>query len=220
MPASQHSEPRDNELHAAAEKAARQSPETLRTAVQQITLDALSKGRVDGARIKQVVKSVFEGVTVGLGEKQSDRAALEGAFQGLAQALDKTAQAVRFSAQEAAGRIGNFAHQDLKQTADDMRTLESLFLDSLQSALSNVDAASRVIIEDLIAHGRRSGTAAGGSARDAVVSLEAALAQTVRSSGEAVAKNGAEMGRRLAQVTSGFLAGLAASLDELSRKRD
>lgn len=219
MTSSQHSESTDNELHEAAKKAARQAPETLRTAVQQITIDALSKGRIDAPRIRQVVTSVFEGVTVGLGEKQANREALENAFQGLTQALDKTAQAVRFSAQEAAGRAGNFAQQDLKQAAEEMRTLESMFLDAVQSALTNVDAASRVIIEDLIAHGRRSGTAAGNSAREAVASLESALAQALQSTGEAAAKNGAEMGRRLAQVASGFLAGLAASLDEISKKR-
>lgn len=218
MSASQHSETTDNELHEAAKQAARESPASLREAVQQITLDALSKGHVDGPRIKSVVKSVFEGVTAGLGDRPTDRQALQEAFDGLAQALDKTAQAVRFSAQEAAGRFGNFAQQDLKQTAEEMRTLESMFLDSLQSTMSNVDAAAKVIIEDLVAHGRSSGTAVGSSAREAVASLESALAQTLRNTGEAAAKNGAEVTRRLAQVTSGFLAGIADSLDKMAKK--
>lgn len=79
-------------------------------AVRDITLQALSQGRLDKEKIRGVVQSVVSGAGEGSQNKQesSSVANLREALSGIDEALANSVQASRLAIEEAAGQVGEF----------------------------------------------------------------------------------------------------------------
>ncbi len=188
--------------------------------VHDITLTALKDGRLETERVKKIIQAVSEGATSGasqLGENISD--AMQQAFSGLDQALVKAAEASKLAIEEAVGRAGEFSEQELKQSLNDLRALEELFLETIKQTGESASGSAAKIMEDLFNHARHSGTAVG----ERVTETTQALQNQMHRASTTGFKVGADLAmsttRQITQIASGILAGIADSL-QVSPKKD
>ncbi|MDD3610527.1 MAG: DUF2934 domain-containing protein [Halothiobacillaceae bacterium] len=189
-------------------------PAAIAAQVRAITLDALTRGHLDTDALKRVTAAVVKGAREGatpLGEHGGQ--ALKEAMRGLDEALAGAAEAAQLAIQEAAGRTSEFSRQGLKRAADDLATLQTLFIETLQEAERDAQGVAQETFSELIEHARSSGSAVGQRTR---IALEQ-LAQAVTSGARDQAKKGTEAVRHeaalLAGLAAGLLQGIAARLE-------
>ncbi|MEA3292476.1 MAG: DUF6781 family protein [Pseudomonadota bacterium] len=189
--------------------------------VRDITLEALTSGQVDTDSIRQVVGAVTEGVSAGAA-KHSDEAreTLDQAVKGMDDAMQKTAGATRLAIEEAAGKVEEFTEQDLKSAVKDLQDLESIFLDTLTDVAKKGGDMASEILGDLAGHARNTGTGVGEQVGGSVVELQ----EKVSRAAEEGLRSGAEATRgaaeQIARAASGFLTGLADSLQQSGKSED
>lgn len=187
-------------------------------AVRDLTLEALSHGRIDAARIKEVVTAVTSGVTEGATPASSTtKATLESAWRGLDAALAKSAEAVSLGLDEARGRLGEFAQSDVQRAATELRALEELFIETVSAVGRSADAVARDVWSGLVGHAQRAGTDTGRQARASAEAIQNTVDNAARQGVQFAADVGGNVLRQLAQVASGVLAGVAQKLDQASR---
>ena len=184
--------------------------------VQAITLKALTDHELDLENIKSVVQSAGKGINAGL-VSQNEQA--QDAFKQAASALDdtlaKTVEASKLAIEEAASRVSDFSHDEVSEATDALKTLESLFIETMQTVAQSGNHMVRTVVEDFISHTQRSGTAVGEQtllALDALKQLPTLGKDTVVSSTLATTK-------ALAQISSGFLSGIAESIQSAQTKK-
>ena len=106
--------------------------ENLQELIKNITLTALSQRKIDEKNIKQVISTVLEGVTEGVGDSaERMKPQFSEALSGIDAALSKSAIAAKLATEEAAGKVEKFAKQDVKQAMHELESLEDLFIDTI-----------------------------------------------------------------------------------------
>jgi hypothetical protein len=181
--------------------------------VRTLTLDALRRGSLDTEALKRVTAAVVQGAREGaapLGEQGGQ--ALRAAMRGLDEALAGAAEAVQLAIQNAAGRTDPFSRQGLKRAADELATLQTLFIDTLQDAAHDAGGVAQATFAELAEHARNSGSAVGHRTRIALDQLARAVASGARhelKAGAAVLRHEAEL---LAALAAGLLQGIAGRL--------
>ena len=196
-------------------------PAVIAAQVRAITLDALTRGHLDTDALRRVTAAVVKGAREGaapLGEHGGQ--ALKEAMRGLDEALAGAAEAAQLAIQEAAGRTGEFSRQGLKQAADDLATLQTLFIETLQEAAQSAKGAVQATFTELAEHARSSGSAVGQRTRIALDQLTQAVTAGARDQ----AKRGTEVVRHeaalLAGLAAGLLQGIAARLESKATDKD
>lgn len=189
--------------------------------VRAITLDALTRGHLDTDALKRVTAAVVKGAREGaapLGEPGGQ--ALKEAMRGLDEALAGAAEAAQLAIQEAAGRTSEFSRQGLKRAADELATLQTLFVETLQDAARNTRGVVQATFTELAEHARTSGSAVGQRTR---IALEQ-LTQAVTAGAREQTQKGTEVARHeaalLAGLAAGVLQGIAARLAKKSTGKD
>lgn len=189
--------------------------------VRAITLDALTRGHLDTDALKRVTAAVVKGAREGaapLGEPGGQ--ALKEAMRGLDEALAGAAEAAQLAIQEAAGHTGEFSRQGLKRAADELATLQTLFIETLQEAAQSAKGAVQATFTELAEHARSSGSAVGQRTRIALDQLTQAVTAGARDQ----AKRGTEVVRHeaalLAGLAAGLLQGIAARLESKATDKD
>ncbi|RLA04838.1 MAG: hypothetical protein DRQ54_09030 [Gammaproteobacteria bacterium] len=191
-------------------------------AVRDITLQALSKGKLDTDKIRGVVRSVVSGAGEGA-EKQEGPgavASLREALSGVDEALANSVQASRLAIEEAAGHVGEFSNSEFKRAVEDLRTLEELFLSTVKDAAASSGQRVKQTLNDFVDHAKISGTAVGKAATDSVSLLSRQLGSLLMEAASEGADTALRVGSQLSQAAAGFLDGIAGSLQARSEKRD
>lgn len=196
-----------------ATRTATERGESIRKDVRDITLKALSQGRLDTKKVTQVVRAVLEGASIGA-EAKGDRVkgALTDAMAGIDEALAKSAEASKLAIEETAGHVKDFTSHDLKQAGDDLLTLEKLFFDTVHDVAKGTDATVKEALSDLVRHAQQSGTSVGKTSADAVTSLNQKLGNTLKDTASASAHATLEVGVHIANAAAGILEGIADTL--------
>ena len=175
------------EIHDSAQQAVEQEQGVdIREKVRDITLNALTRKKLDADSIKEVVGAVAEGSRLGAashGERMGE--ALKEAIKGLDDALTKAAEATKLAIEEAAGRAGDFSQQELKRSMSDLGELETIYLDTLTDIAKNGTDRAAEILGDLATHARNSGTAVGEQVVTALADLQHFVQQTGKAGLEA-----------------------------------
>ena len=210
----------DEDLERAAREAVGEGAD-IRERVRAITGEALEQGRLDGERVKQVLDAVTEGVSEGARERGADtRAALEEGLRGIDDALAKAAHASQLAIEEARARMSRYSREDLEQARRELESLEARFVDVLDRLARSGGEVFEKMRADVAKHLRDSGTAVGRQVSQDVEKV----AEELRREGEARLREGVDAalsaGARIAEVASGFLAGLADTLESTRRERD
>ena len=184
--------------------------------VQAITLKALTEHELDLDNIKSVVQSAGKGINAGLvSQNKQTQDAFKQAASALDDALAKTVEASKLAIEEAASRVSDFSHDEVSEATDALKTLESLFIETMQTVAQSGNHMVRNTVEDFITHTQRSGTAVGEQtllALDALKKLPTLGKDTLVSSTLATTK-------ALAQISSGILSGIAESIQSSQTKK-
>jgi protoporphyrinogen oxidase len=180
--------------------------EDVRKRVHDLTLEALTSRRFGREAIRDVVRTMTEGIARGAeGSRLGVRHALAEGFRGMDEALSATVQA---------------GHQALRQMADSARAEDGEFRQAL--------AGLRKIEEDFVAAVEEAARSAGERVAPELRSIAREAAHAGTETGRRSAKLMAEFtlgglelagefGARFAQLAGGVLAGMADALDKRDR---
>src|SRR4051812_39249258 len=124
----------DEVLKATARESVKQG-ENLRTAVRELTLNALRGRELTLGEIKRVVRSVTEGVNAGAaGSKAGAEEVVSEAFAGMDEAVLKAVQANHMALQQLAAQGQSLRQSHFKNALDQLEQLEDQFLATVKDA--------------------------------------------------------------------------------------
>ncbi len=215
---------RAQEVEASEVKAASQSAvergDAIREDTRDIILTALSQRHLDNKKIRQVVRAVIEGASIGSASKGGQaKDALLDAMTGVDEALAKSTEASKLAVEEAAGNIKDFGKQDLKRALDDLQALEDMFLDTVSEVSKGANELIRGALSDMVEHARNSGTAVGKTAAQTSEALNQQLGKTLHEAASASAHAAMDVAGHIAQAAAGALDGIAQTLQQESKSK-
>ena len=185
--------------------------------VRQITLRVISTRSLDIESVRQTADAVLRGARAAVQKELQHSSAqthiardhLKQAVTGLDIALAQFAEAAKLAVEEAAGRAQRYSSDDLQRARSDLASLETMFVETLQSSASSARNAAGEILHDLAAHTRTHGSAIGTQLKDTL----SVFARHIGAAGRAevgvglhLAKNTSDLVR---QIAAGVLNGLA-----------
>jgi len=184
--------------------------------VSEITLKALTERKLDIENIKTVVEAALKGVTAGMSSQiEPAKSDFTQALSAIDDVLEQSAQASKLAIEEALSRVSNFSQQDLSQASEDIRSLEQIFLETLEKVARNSNELIFDAAQDFIEHARTNGTAVG---RKTQIVLDAL--NDIRHKGQSAVLSGASTTvSMIADIAGGILTGLAESLESKKSNR-
>lgn len=196
--------------------------EDIHRRVHDLTLMALRSRRFDRREIRDVVRAVTEGVTLGADRSRADlRHALAEAFRGLDDALRKSTEAGQTALRQLVATGRDFSEHELKNALADMRKLEEDFLSTVEQVAEGANERVRPELRELLTRARQTGTSTGRQ----LAGMMTEFAQRFSAASLDMALGGleaaSEFSVRFAQVAGGALAGIADAIGEQrARTRD
>lgn len=185
------------------------SGEDIYQKVRAATLKALTERELDRDNIADVVHAVGKGISSGMSTQfDSAREVLQQSTKALDDALASTAEATKLAMEEASSKMGEFTRNDLKQSSEDLKELEKLFIRTVSNLASESQGVLSDVVNDLVQHFKISGTAVG---KEAQATLDTMKQSTLNSEHAAFA-SARDTASALAKIGSGILAGIAESL--------
>jgi len=201
------------------EKAVNQG-ENISNDVRDITVDALTKHHLDLEHIRSVIKAVLDGAQDAVEHNTKNmKDVLKEVTNGLDEALEKSAYASKLAIEETAGRIKDFTEHDLKKTMDDLSGLEEMLIDSLSEAAKNSKSVATETFEYLSEHLKNSGTAVGHRTTKEIIYLTDKLEKIGKENIASVSNATKSFTEDVARAASGFLAGIADSIEESKKEK-
>lgn len=178
--------------------------------VKQITLKALTERRLDLENIKMVVEAAFNGIMTGMkNQVEPARADFNQAVSAIDDVLEQTAQVSKLAIEEAVSRVSEFSEHDLNQATDDIKSLEQIFLETLEKVTRNSNEMIFDIAQHVIDHARKNGTAVGKQTQSILEAINNA-----RHKSQSAALSGAKTTASIiAEIGSGILTGIAESFE-------
>jgi len=183
--------------------------------VREITLKALTERELDGDNIAAVVQAVGKGIRAGMDRQYgSAKEVLQQSGAALDDSLASAAEATKLALEEASSRLEDYSQSDLKKSMDDLKGLEEMLLDTLGDIARESQGVASDVAEDFIRHLQLKGSAVGNQVR----SILESVAQRTLSPDSPALSSARRTAANLAQIGSGFLAGIAESLS--AERRD
>jgi hypothetical protein len=177
----------------------------LREKVRDLTLAALQERRLSLEDIRAVAADVAKGIEMGLDRRGGEvRETMREAVAGMDDAMSKAAEAVHLALRQLHSQAKDFSSQELNQSLDTLKSLETEFLDAARQAVQSANGRFRQELGDLFAHLKTAGTDTGTEVRATLESFRNQVGVT----GNAVAAPAREFGLRLVSLAGGILAGM------------
>ena len=198
----------NDEIRDAATQSAQQGGD-IRGRVHDLTLEALKARRFDRETIRDVVRSVTEGISRGAeGSGLGVRQTLAEGFRGMDQALTASVQAGAEALRQMAAAGRGLSDNELKQAAAGLRKIEEDFVATVEQVARSANERVRPELSQLVRQAAHAGTETGR--RSAHLVAEFALGGL---------ELAGEFGARFAQLAGGVLAGMADALDKRDRAK-
>ena len=187
----------------------------IHTRVHDLTLLALRSRRFDRREIRDVVRAISEGITLGAEQSRAElRHSLAEAFRGLDEALRKSTEAGQTALRQLAATGRDFSERELKHALADLRKLEEDFLSTVEQVAEGANERVRPELRDILTRARHGGTQTGRQ----IAGMMAEFAQRFSAASLDVALGGleaaTEFSARFAQAAGGVLAGIADAIAE------
>ncbi len=185
--------------------------------VRQLTLRKISARSLDIESLRQIAGSVLRGARAGVqkelnlsaAQTETARTQLKQAVSGLDIALAQFSGASALAVEEAASRAQQFSREDLARARSDMESLETMFLETLQTSASSARDTAGEILHDLAAHFHTHGSAVRTQIKESL----AVITHQLSAAGHTQAVAGMHLAQAttdlLRQITAGVLTGLA-----------
>ena len=213
----EHDRQFDEDLRKAASDSIRQG-EAVRERVRELTLNALTSRRFDREAIRETVRAVTEGVSLGAegASTSGTRHSLAEAFRGMDQALAKSVEA----GQEAIRRIldtsRGVSERELQQALAGLQKIEEDLVATVSQVAESAGERVAPELRDVVGKATRAGTETGRQVVAAATELTRTLAGASLKITLAGIEVAGEFGVRFAQIAGGVLTGMADELDNSS----
>jgi gas vesicle protein len=201
----------------AAEVAA--SAPDLREKVRELTARALHERRMALNDFREIVAAITSGVGSGLNARGGEiKDGLKQAVAGLDDAVGSAAQAVSYTLSEAAAQGKAFKDNELKDSLEQLRDLETQIIDTLKQTASQSGGKLKEELGYLSDHLKHSGTRTGEQVREALQQMVSGVKTTSTAGRAGLSDSASAATERLSQVASGILDALADSLKRQSER--
>jgi hypothetical protein len=198
----------DDSLKKAAADAIKAGEDVTRR-VRDLTLEALRNRRFDREGIRDVVRSITEGMAAAApASAGTARKALGDAFRGMDEALTKSVEAGEAALRQLVATGRGISDNEVKQALAGMKKIEEDFVATVSQVAGSANERVRPELEELARRATRAGTETGRQA--------AHLMKEFTFTGMELA---GEFSVRFAQMASGVLAGMADALEKSAADR-
>lgn len=202
-----------------AEAAAAASAPDLRERVKALTARTLHERRLAVEDVRAIVTAVTTGVGEGLGSRGGEiREGLKQAVAGVDDAIGSAAQAASYALQEAVSKGKAFKDNELKDSLEQLRDLESQFVDTLRQLAGQSGGKLKEELDSLAAHLKHSGTHTGEQVREALQQLADGVKTSADAGRAGLSDSATAAVERLSQVASGVLEAVSESLKRQSER--
>jgi len=185
----------------------------IRERVRDLTLSAIRQRRMEASEVKNVIKALTEGITLGLDKRAHDsKNALTQAFSGLDEALMKSAEATHLALQQLTERGHDFSKQDLKAALDNLKKGEQDFLATVSEVANKSSGLAKTELNELLTHARRTGTDTGRQVSATLAAFSQQVKEVARDTQSASGGAAHKLSSRFTQLAAGILEGIAESL--------
>lgn len=181
--------------------------------VRDIVVDAMTQVSMSPKEISQILKQSVQGASQGaMSLSGNEYEALKQALKGIDVALSHAAEASKLAIEEAVGNFREFSDQDLHRAVDDLRTLETMFLDTLGNVAKGGTETVRNVVNEFIEHGKNTGTAVGNSLAELIIGLQQLVTADKKEQIHRTLDTAQAISESIAGLASGLLAGMADKL--------
>lgn len=196
-----------------AASAAVSGDKDIRERVRDLTLTAIKQRRMESGEVKNVVKALTEGITLGLDKRAHDsKQALAQAFAGLDAALMKSAEATHLALQQLTEHSNDFSKQDIKAALDNLKEVEQNFLSTVGEVASKSSARIKAEVDDLLTHTRRTGTDTGRQVSTTLAAFSQQIHGVAHDTKAASTDTVHTLSSRFTLLAAGILEGIAQAL--------
>ena len=188
--------------------------ENLRGQVRDMTLQALKTRELTVEQIKQVVRSVSQGVNLGAAIPAIDVGkTLTDAIHGMDDALLKAVQANRLALEQFSSQSSEFSKSYLHQALEQLKRVEYEFFGVLKQTAEASTGKLREQWSEVLKHTRIAGTDSGREVADTVEAFQNQMTTTMRESQAATVKAFETFNNNFLTMASGILIGLSEALE-------
>jgi hypothetical protein len=204
----------DESIRQAASDSIRKG-EDVRERVRDLTLDALTSRRFDRAAIREVVRAVTEGVSLGAeGSRAGARQSVAEAFRGMDQALAKSVEAGQQAIRQLLDVGRGVSEGELQQALAGLQKIEEDFVSTVSQVAESASERVAPELRDAVGKATKAGTETGRQVAAAMTEITRSLAGASVKFTLAGMEIAGEFGARFAQIASGVLTGMADALDK------
>ena len=192
--------------------------EQVRERVRELTLNALTSRRFDREAIRETVRAVTEGVSLGAegASTAGARYSLAEAFRGMDQALAKSVEAGQETIRRILDTGRGVSESELKQALAGLQKIEEDFVATVSQVAETAGERVAPELREAVGKATRAGTDTGRQVAAAMTELTRTVAGTSLKVTLAGIEVAGEFGVRFAQIAGGVLSGMAAALDKSS----
>ena len=185
----------------------------IRERVRDLTLSAIKQRKMEAREVKNVVKALTEGITLGVDKRAHDsKQALTQAFAGLDAALMKSAEATHLALQQLTEHSNDLSKQDLKAALDNLKKVEQDFPSTVSEVAGKSSAHIKAELDELLTHTRRTGTDTGRQVTTTLATFSQQIhgvAHDAKAAGSGAAHT---LSTRFTLLAAGILEGIAQAL--------
>lgn len=187
--------------------------ENLRTAVREVTLNALRGRELTLDQIKRVVKNVTEGVNLGVaGSKMDAERVMTEAVSGMDEAVLKAVQANHLALQQlSTQRSGG---SQMQRALDELERLEDEFLNTMRDATKKGSQQLREQWSRVLQQKEAAGTETQAQIEQTLEQFGTRMRDAMRQQRRMAVKATEAMAANFATLASGILIGLTEGLEQ------
>lgn len=200
------------------EAAAAAATPNLHERVRELTARALHDRRMELSELRAIIGAISSGVGSGLTARGGEmKEGLKQAVSGLDEAIGSAAQNASYTLREAISQGKAFKDDELKASLEQLRDLETQFVDTLKQTAKQSGGKLKEELEYLSDHLKHSGTRTGEQVREALQQMVSGLKSSSEAGRAGLSESAGAATERLSMVASGVLEALA---DTLKRQSD
>ncbi len=185
----------------------------VRAAVRNLTLKALQQRELTLDQIGKVLRSVTEGVTLGVSNRELKvEKTLSDTVAGMDDALLRAVEASNVALHRLTGEGYDFEDSNLKRALDELEKLEDQFLQSIAQATESASEKIKAPWSRVLAQTRLSRTAAGLQVESTMRAYAKRAQEAMRTQRETGFKTAHLLTQNFAILASGILIGMSEGL--------
>jgi hypothetical protein len=210
----------DEILKATARESVKQG-ENLRSAVRELTLNALRSRELTLGEIKRVVRSVTEGVSAGAASSKLDSGdVLADALAGMDEAVLKAVQANHLALQQLAAQGQTLRDSQMKKALDQLERLEDEFLATVKDATKKGSKQLKEQWAVVLQRSETNGTRTADQIEATMEEFGKRMHEAVKQQRRTALKAAEVMAENFTTLASGILIGMTEGLQQGKKKKD